>query len=69
MPLPALFLNAVFCTSEAHTTCMPPQFVWVADSFVRLETRIEQCATKAADLNARRDDLSVLYRCDTTKGV
>ncbi|MBA1242198.1 MULTISPECIES: hypothetical protein [Pseudomonas] len=69
MPLPALFLNAVFCTSEAHTTCMPPQFVWVAETFVREDKRVEQCAEKAAELNAKREDLSVLYRCDTKKGV
>lgn len=69
MPLPALFLNAVFCTSEAHTTCMPPQFVWTAETFVREEKRVEQCATKAAQLNAKRKDLSMLYRCDTVKGA
>jgi hypothetical protein len=68
MPLPALFLNAVFCTTEAHTTCMPPQFVWVAESFVREDKRVEQCKERAEALNQKRTDLSVLYRCDTYKG-
>jgi hypothetical protein len=68
MPLSALFLNAVFCTNEAHTTCMPPQFVWAAENFIRDDKRVAQCQEKAAQLNAKREDLSVLYRCDTTKG-
>ncbi|WP_263263789.1 hypothetical protein [Pseudomonas sp. RIT-PI-S] len=69
MPLPALFLNAVFCTSEAHTTCMPAQFVWAAETFIREDKRVEQCQEKAAQLNGKRTDLSVLYRCDATKGA
>lgn len=69
MPLPALFLNAVFCTSEAHTTCFPPQFVWVAENFIREDKRVDQCQAKAAEYNEKRTDLSVLYRCDTKKGA
>lgn len=68
MSLPALFLNAVFCTSDAQTTCMPPQFVWVADGFIREDKRVAQCKEKAEQLNAKRQDLSVLYRCDPAKG-
>jgi hypothetical protein len=48
---------------------MPPQFVWVAESFVREDKRVEQCTEKAAALNQKRQDLSVLYRCDSIKGV
>lgn len=69
MTLPALFLNAVFCTTEAHTTCMPPQFVWAAETFVSEDKRVEQCSEKAAAMNEKRKDLSVLYRCDATKGA
>lgn len=69
MTLPALFLNAVFCTTEAHTTCMPPQFVWAAETFVREDKRVRQCSEKAEAMNEKRKDITVLYRCDTTKGA
>jgi len=39
-----------------------------ADGFIREDKRVAQCKEKAEQLNAKRQDLSVLYRCDPTKG-
>lgn len=65
----AVFLNAVMCTSPAHTTCMPPQFVWMAPKFLALDRRAEQCTEHAEALNNARKDLSMLYRCDSERGA
>lgn len=67
--LPAIFLNAVFCTTAAHTTCMPAQFSWTAPPEKRNDQRAELCKTEAAKRNKAIEGASMFYRCDVTKGA
>ncbi|MFF7709265.1 hypothetical protein [Pseudomonas sp. NPDC007930] len=69
MSATAVFLNALMCTSPAHSTCMPAQFVWMAPKFLAEEERVQQCAEHAEALNKARKDMSVIYRCEAVKGA
>lgn len=64
----AVYLNIVFCTNEARTNCMPPQFMWTAAEFMPIAERAAKCQGNAALMNQVQADKSMYYRCDAVKG-